>query len=502
MRNEIDRLNNSNKDLEKEKNTIKNNLKQILETQMQETIEFLGINNTNNKLQSNNSTINNQPDERLLLENSKIQNKQINALFDNDTNFQINKIVKSLKTPIELTSQKIELNSNNFEILESNNIINNIDILTINPLINNNNNSNNKSNQNLEFSDSEAFKNSEDDLQVKDKFILNQIDLINKYYQIDNSTITDVLNVKKTLFSNDLNENKVSTNENNSSSNINTQNLKLNSSSSSSLSLSALKGFDKNDINNNSNSFNQERKNGLRHFIEKLLNKSPSSSNCNINENMNNSYSEIDFKNSTIENLKVKSVSALNIDNLNMEIQPFESKLNSNKINEIDVPNSFNHENYLENKFNKLDLSDVELGYNRRYPIEYYDDVKRVLNFDDDDDNEFNFQNCNNSKTDIYLSSSIKDSVQPFGKKTFDKKLMNQKPIQSKSLNSSLSISLNSIDSNKIYRNKHVNKNESQNKDIISVDLSNSNFSEKSKGKFKIQNNQSDYKLKRIKKFS
>lgn len=157
---------------------------------------------------------------------------------------------------------------------------------------------------------------------IKDAFIINQIDLINKYYQIDDTAI-QAASVVAASNSNTCEEVNVTC-------------------------MSSPKKLDTKSEKNNS--INISRSSELRYYIDMLLNKPPS-----------------------------------NIDNK-------------------DEPKSYGYS----------DLSDVEMGYTKKQPSDYYDDVKRNLNFDlTDTDQDDSYDETENSGK-IKLKNKTKTNLKKF----------------------------------------------------------------------------------------
>ena len=447
---------------------------------MNETIQFLGISKINNSIQPNNVLLPSKRENELIS-----RTESLNKIFFDteiklaEMNQKINHNKKSNLENLELDSGKIfdkSISNEEFSLFstyfntEKNDDLDskNNDLLSLKKDIIELNSSNNITNQYLQTSIEKCFQENDDDIKVKDKFILNQINLINKYYQIDN------------LSSKDLNNKNMS--EKNSFNIISETALVNASSSPTSTPLSSLctsvKDSEKFDFDNLSKT-NKERAYGLRNFIEKLLNRSPSSSDFEINNQKHISVDEVDLK--TFDDSYIEFSPCYVDEKLNIKyMKTRENKQNLN--HEIDVNNN-------QNKFDKHDISDLELGYHKRYPTEYYDDVKCVLKFDEDD-------NC--EKLEMSNSNSV-TNINPSSNKKISKSNKMQKCHQIKSLNPSLSISLNSINPNeshnfysKSFINNPVNKeNNKKNKfktnsasSLISENIKNIKFNKtKSNGK-------------------
>lgn len=197
--------------------------------------------------------------------------------------------------------------------------------------------------------------------EIKDEFILNQIDLINKYYQIDNRTLVAV----KTITSN------TTANMSNSNLSLNTSgnggkqaNNLITRSASNMLTLDK-GGPSKPVVSSGEKPSTTTRTTELKHYIQLLLNRSPS----NVNE-----------AEAATKNQKLNESSC--------------SLSESNSISDNEKrPTGADYRN-------GGDLSDLELGYTKRESKEYYDDVKRNLNFDDDEDDDDDDENENENDDD------------------------------------------------------------------------------------------------------
>ncbi|CAF0721378.1 unnamed protein product [Brachionus calyciflorus] len=250
LQNDITRLEAANYDLENERNTIRRNLKQQLEMQMKETFEILGLENENaNKFKN--------------MKSNSVNNLQKISKLESSSCFSLSNVPKYEKYDKLNASLQYKTTS---PILES-------------------------------FNSSKLPKEelTEPKPVIKDAFIINQIDLINKYYQIDNSTIKAAV----------------------AASNQNLFNEEIDVTCHSSPKKEV-----KNDTNNSS--MNTSRSSELKHYIELLLNKQP-----------------------TV----------------------------------VETDKEIKHIGY-------NDLSDIELGYTKKQSSDYYDDVKRNLNFDFDSETE------------------------------------------------------------------------------------------------------------------
>ncbi len=351
-RSEIDRLKKANKDLEFERNTVKQNLKSMLELQMKETMQLLGINNNNN-------TTNNSEASRQDLQKTKSPSFEKKAPLSSTTqsfptsstvfNHQsreesLNGFYESIKAKINSTlsdhtlkkepvnSPKVDtrqgfdvpLNTSANKLTESTTLFNKPQIekstlASISDLISSFNHSslassigNKPAPGNLSERPSATPSAVVEETrttkpEIKDSFILNQIDLINKYYQIDNKTIAAAAAVSASgapgenpnAHSNNhiLSTTPVALSINNKSRNTSVDHSDHNSTSKPMLS------HTKNDVHSKTKSSNLKsvqpeqgvvesnntRAHDLRHFIEILLNKSPSASDNENNENENGS---------------------------------------------------------------------------------------------------------------------------------------------------------------------------------------------------------------------
>ena len=148
--------------------------------------------------------------------------------------------------------------------------------------------------------------------EIKDAFILNQIDLINKYYQIDNKTIvvataaanaasseppaSGLSNMSKNSFSSD--KQHQTTAESSSSSTVNQELKELAKRMLATKSISNLSSGQKQQpsgAETQAHTSQSHRANDLRHFIEILLNKSPSTDHQQQQATPVNPNSELDL---------------------------------------------------------------------------------------------------------------------------------------------------------------------------------------------------------------
>ncbi len=370
LRKEIENLKQANEDLELERNTIRQNLKSMLECQMKETMQILGINNNyNNNIITNCQMF--KMEDFNKVETPKIKNKiSVEPVLDttsisNTTTNQVDQLYPPTSVILDsLSSMNSKKNEQDREAC-LNSFYESF-----------------KAKMSSTFAQvqNKTVTNLLDDknppAEIKDTFILNQIDMINKYYKIDNSTLN-------TCLKNPLKDE--------TEPNFGNQTL------------------DKyRDSQNGSNS----RSKDLRHFIEVLLDKSPSSD--ENNEAVMNQASTP--KNTTQA--------------VNREIKQEESWSESTLSK--DIPNNNNNTNY-------YDFSDGELGYSihKKQSLENYDDVKRNLNFDEDDD-----------ESTCSLSNSLSSDKEPSLVNNNNKKgqLLTRKKVVSSS-SSFLTTSFSSINS-------------------------------------------------------
>lgn len=637
-RNEIERLKRSNTDLENERNTIRQNLKQMLELQMKETMQILGINSNDNKTSSNSnnnilpsndynedssmksklfllSDLNNMHIENNF-ENSKsdlilpptkekdtftsllVQNlssisdlNSLNINIFNSNNNKINSATPKIKTssPNEINqiSTRIESNTTNINtkkypfhtasssiadlvstinnsssIQPASSKLNNSFSSSFMPSQNKNLNSNYSTSLNkLNFLNENSLNNDENkksndknnaiSVEIKDEFILNQIDLINKYYQIDNKTLA----VAAAVNSSNLNLEKSNLSLNHSATNnfnhagdkkyLKNSSFELEKPNSEKVDLEDLNNYPESmvesiktfkvkksnyDIHNinklgaksmsnifdvaekskileqlddknhfaldkkeenlrirsyssnernqdtkfnnltnttpnvnsiNENNQNESRSQELRHYIELLLNRSPSS---NVSESNDQGHS---FQNVTDRSDGTANNNYHKLEEINkIEKNPDEFMSESNNIKyseeKTDKDKSgFNtdSEDGKKYSYDSHDLSDLELGYTKRQSCEYYDDVKRNLKFDDDDEEEeekFDF-NPNEDKdkivnstpnAKIIINDKGKSNTKEIKNKTQDLKKIDVKNSEKKvNINKSLNSSISTIHS-------------------------------------------------------
>lgn len=330
LQSEIERLNRANKDLETERNTIRQNLKHMLELQMKETMQLLGIQNSENKHKPSTSLTSfsasdlntfTKPKHTDILLN-KYTNNKINHSQEENRQTSLDNFLENLKADIKTFNTDLKTTSSPKQQsqLDSSNTISTSTLLN-----------------------EDKGKDKQEKVEIKDAFILNQIDLINKYYQIDNNTLAAAAAVSN-----------VQTNSSLSSNTSQTSNSKLEQKSVSNLSSNLHEDRSLSISNNNESKSNTSRAHELRHYIELLLNKSPSGQETQ------------------------KETFTLN-----------ESKRGEKQVEEEDSDSTSLSETYddfeSDDKRGYHDISDIDLGYTKRQSSEYYDDVKRNLNFDFDD---------------------------------------------------------------------------------------------------------------------
>lgn len=257
---------------------------------------------------------------------------------------------------------------------------------------------------------------------IKDTYILNQIEMINKFYQVDSNQISndaicpkpDIKKFNKSLTSSStsISNNSSFNSEHNNSINLpkskTPQQKKPTVPEIPALHISSLKTPEKSipplpilskkvtqriqmdheildksadDICNNTAS--THRANDLRNFIEMLLVRSPSKDDKtprNVNESIMKGPSG--------------SKSIGNHSESHKSLVKFDYTAYSNENNVDDATENYNssleEEDPDEGKskyYSHHDISDIELGYTKRQSTAYYDDVKRTLNFDEDTEN-------------------------------------------------------------------------------------------------------------------
>lgn len=195
---------------------------------------------------------------------------------------------------------------------------------------------------------------------IKDDFILNQIDLINKFYQIDNKAIS--ASICQTESSAEKKPQAAK-----SISNLSSLNTSEKMQSRSTLNLSQ--------------PASENRSRELKHYIEILLNKSPTSSQV---EKKAEKVAEFNTPSAQTGSDKKQSIKYFESTSLsNSCSSSVSSEAGGGGDEDVDEENKRN-KNYAH------DISDIEVGYTKKTPHSYesYDEVKRTLCFDDDDDEE------------------------------------------------------------------------------------------------------------------
>jgi hypothetical protein len=334
QRNEIDRLKKSNKDLELERNTIKQNLKSMLELQMKETMQLLGINNSNTSNNLEAPTREDSQKSSSIFESKTSLNSTtqsyptISAVFNSLPSQKVNQtreesldgFYESIKAKINSTlsdhtmkkdsvnSPKIDTSNNSISTmlinsnLKSKPLIERSSSASFADLINSFNNTNltaSIANKTItSISQKPPITVDEPKIakpEIKDSFILGQIDLINKYYQIDNKTIAAAVAVSSSTVENNNSSSSVNPNLSTPTApNIKSKNGSLDHSNQNSstkpISIRASLNSKNDPLLKTKNIIktpqpeqnvvgsNNSRSHDLRHFIEILLNKSPSAS--------------------------------------------------------------------------------------------------------------------------------------------------------------------------------------------------------------------------------
>ena len=380
-RTEIERLKRANTDLENDRNQIRQSLKQMLELQMKEAMQLLGTNKAS--IDSNIACINSVTaiDHTHLIEQFEPSLSMLS--YENSINDILNKIQSTKDTlhvqPDTQTSQ-----------------------IHFSP-------------QKSSGTQIEPINTKES---IKDEFILSKIDLINQYYQFDNKTIAEASNTLNNQSFNHLNKSALSSstsfssnsslnNTNNNNNNNNNQIVKQLEAEQVIVGEKTLLGNAGG--HNSSSAMTSARANDLRHFIEMLLVRSPASEagqpeafhehfhSKPFTRHMEASVSEIVASTIYNDNTPVKK---RHDSYYNDDDDDATENFNSSDEEEDDNLRERANRNSTENSrkyYSHHDISDVELGYTKRQSSEYYDDVKRTLNFDEDEDehdkhqtNEFN----------------------------------------------------------------------------------------------------------------
>ena len=261
------------------------------------------------------------------------------------------------------------------------------------------------------------------DTTIKDSYILNQIEMINKFYQVDNTSTcpkpdsTHHRKLNKSLASSASVSNNSSFNSEHNNNSINLLKPKEQSQTPTS-QISSLKTPEKsippqptplipskklthrlhileNEILDKSadetcnNTATTHRANDLRNFIEKLLVRSPAKEDVtprNSNESIsklapsgNKSFGNNSESGQLASN---KSLVRFNYTAYSNEHEDATDIYNSS-LEEEDQDDLQSKSKY----YSHHDISDIDLGYTKRQSTAYYDDVKRTLNFDDDTEN-------------------------------------------------------------------------------------------------------------------
>ena len=380
-RTEIERLKRANSDLENDRNQIRQSLKQMLELQMKEAMQLLGTNKAS--IDSNIACINSvtATDHTHLIEQFEPSLSMLS--YENSINDILNKIQSTKDTLIQPDTKKSQ----------------------------------------IDFSPQKTARTQVEPLStqesIKDEFILSKIDLINQYYKFDTKTTAETNTLNNQSFNN-LNKSALSSSTSfSSSSSLNNTNNNNNqivkqieteqviveekttevvreNFKNLNSSLVAAGGH-----NISSSAMASARANDLRHFIEMLLVRSPASeagqpdavehTNSKPFRHMEASVSEIVASTIYNDNTPVKK----GHDSYYNDDDATENFDSSDEDEEDDLPERANR-NSAENHrkhYSHHDISDVELGYTKRQSSEYYDDVKRTLNFDEDEDEHDKLQN-------------------------------------------------------------------------------------------------------------
>lgn len=468
-RNEIERLKRANADLENDRNTIRQNLRQMLEVQMKEAMQLLGVDTTTTTTTTNiNTSSNYQTNSNDVTSNlssssftSKIAksipakpspikfnyslpspaaNKEYeNSINDFMSKFQMSSISKPLSPPASLVKIETSLAHKSAKSLSST--------------------SSTVSSSSKSSSSSELISPSFQQLPtpsapIKDSFILNQIDLINQYYKIDNKTLLATTNANKASLIENADKNRFS-----SASAIGLATTSsLTTKSATNLNVSTTGNFFKSHENLNKTDTNlnettkqpSARSTELRHFIEILLNRSPDQVSAPIQAKPD-SFSTVSHSMNE-SNKIIRSISSHNISSIDMNrfslpkptdlsLAPKKgeqffnttnftddindtlndlnnktdlSELDKNKNNKNKYALSTNYD--LEDDLEEIDkrklvtyhdISDMEdTGYTKRESCEYYDDVKRTLNFDEDDESMIQTPRKNEGAKMKFLNST------------------------------------------------------------------------------------------------
>jgi hypothetical protein len=486
-------LKRANNDLENDRNTIRQNLKQMLELQMKEALQLLGLSNEPN---SNTSMTNNrtlplpkssplvslssqftsyvQPTPSPPLPTpppppSKNYESSINEIINK---FQINSLCKTNSPSIQHESTSFS-SKNNKVLSSAASSLTSTSISSksssVSDLISS------FQQQQQQPNSINSTNNNSTTMPIKDSFILNQIDLINQYYHIDN----------KTLSKNEL----TTTTTTKPLSSVSVSNIqKINNNNYKSQdNLNKTDSNDKQSVG---------RGNELRHYIEILLNRSPTSPSVDVPVQKNDFLSTINSANDTSLLAKktnqslIRSLSTQNIsfatgsehNRLSLFNKQNEKHLtlapkkpdylhndnnNNNNFNAMndytDMDDTYNDLNnrtnfdYGEDKSKSLfqsqtnyddedeynnnndddddkkikynDISDLEdTGYMKRESTEYYDDVKRTLNFDEDEEEDEIEESKTNHVKFLYSTSTptlMKENINKFSLLANDNEIQN-----------------------------------------------------------------------------
>ena len=191
---------------------------------------------------------------------------------------------------------------------------------------------------------------------------------------------------------------------------------------------------------------------------------------------------------------------------------PKENAINENNESFSDSTDSFTDNQYGDTRNNEQkkisyydhDVSDLELGYTKKQSCDYYDDVKRNLNFDDDDEDETqsDMENLEDNIEKLPTKNSNQTSNQRDAKVQLKNSPKNFNG--TKSLNSSMSM-VNSTSSKVVnppqktfkknnFIPQNSSNNSSQNRSMISLQLS-PNQKTQQQGSGKVFNNVKDVNL-------
>ncbi len=462
----------ANNDLENDRNTIRQNLKQMLELQMKEALQLLGLSNEPN---SNTSMTNNktlplpkssplvslssqftsyvQPTPSPPLPTPPPSKNYENSINEIINKFQINSLCKTNSPSIQ--HESTSFSSKNNKVLSSaasslTSTSTSSKSSSVSDLISS---FHQQQQQQQQPNNINSTNNNSTTMPIKDSFILNQIDLINQYYHIDNKTLSkNELTTTTTANTKPLSSVSVSNIQKINSNNYKSQD-----------NLNKTDSTDKQSVG---------RGNELRHYIEILLNRSPTSPSVDVPVQKNDFLSTINSANDTSFLAKktnqslIRSLSTQNIsfatgsehNRLSLFNKQNEKHLtlapkkpdylhndntnnNNNNFNTMndfaDMDDTYNDLNnrtnfdYGEDKSKSLfqsqtnyddedeynndddkkikynDISDLEdTGYMKRESTEYYDDVKRTLNFDEDEEEEDEIEESKSNHVKFLYSTS------------------------------------------------------------------------------------------------